>query len=118
MRTRRGKTVRADFDLVQSDADSRTVRWDQRIEGTPFAAVLSSSQTELRLAPVHAGASGPGAETEVTIEMRQEMSGGPAAGPRGRWSGRFGLSFGARMVRRAATATIDEALEGLERISV
>ncbi|MHB8531400.1 MAG: SRPBCC family protein [Solirubrobacteraceae bacterium] len=120
MKTRRGKTVRADFDLVRADSDSRTVRWDQRIEGTPFAAVLSSSQTELHLAPVSAGdgAGASGTATEVTIELRQEMSGGRAAGPRGRWSGRFGLSFGARMVRRAAGATIDEALEGLERISV
>lgn len=124
MRTRRGKTVRADFDLVRSDAASRTMRWDQRIEGTPFAAVLSASQTELQLAPLQQDADGAAA-TEVTIELRQEMSGGVVAGSRfaggargSRWTGRFGLSFGARMVRRAAAATIDEALDGLERISV
>src|SRR5690348_9100716 len=53
MRTRKGKLVRADFDIVRPSGDARatagvlSVRWDQRIEGTPFAAVLSSSATEL-----------------------------------------------------------------------
>jgi uncharacterized protein YndB with AHSA1/START domain len=121
MRTRRGKTVRADFDLVHADRASRTVRWQQRIEGTPFAAVLRSSETELRLVPVEDARAGAGGEaTEVTIEMRQEMSSGRAAKPqRGvRSFGRLNLSWGGRLVRRAATATIDEALDGLERISV
>ncbi|HEY0515716.1 MAG TPA: SRPBCC family protein [Solirubrobacteraceae bacterium] len=119
MRTRRGKTVRADFDMVHADASERTVRWDQRVEGTPFAAVLSSSQTELRLVPIAQGTDGSAAATEVTIELRQEISGDPAAGAqRRRGYGRLGFSWGARLVRRAATATIDEALAGLERISV
>ena len=113
MKTRRGKTVRADFDLVLADEGTRTVRWDQRIEGTPFAAVLSSSETELRLQPAD-----PPESTEVTIELRQEVS-DARSGPRPtRTFGRIGFTWGERLVRRAASATLDEALEGLERISV
>ena len=117
MRTRKGKTVRADFELVQLDEGTRTIRWDQLIEGTPFAAALSSSQTELRLAPVggEAGAAGvPAQATEVTIELRQQMSGGRAG--RAGTFGRFNPSWGARLVRKAAQATVEEALDGLERI--
>jgi uncharacterized protein YndB with AHSA1/START domain len=115
MKTKKGKTVRADFDLVESDEATGTVRWEQRIEGTPFAAVLRSSQTELRLTPAGVEASEQGGATEVTIEMRQEMAG--EAGPRSAFSGRPLLpSMGRRMIRRAATRLIDEALDGLERI--
>ncbi len=112
MRTRKGKLVRADFDIVHPPAEgeqgARTVRWDQRIEGTPFAAVLSVSETEVRLVPQAQGNSA----TEVTIELRQEMSRGSAR--------RLGGSVpraGSFMVRRAARATVEEALDGLERIS-
>ena len=56
--------------------------------------------------------------TDVTIELRQEMSSGRAVNPtRGRTLGRVNPSWGARLVRKAAQATIEEALEGLERIS-
>ena len=118
MRTRKGKLVRADFDIVRlaGDADTPagplTVRWDQRIAGTPFAAVLSSSETELRLQPVAEGDGSSAAATEVTIELRQEMCRGSAR--------RLGGSMpraGSFMVRRAAMATVREALDGLERIS-
>jgi len=121
MKTRKGKTVRADFDLVRADEGSGTVVWEQRLEGTPFAGVLSASETEVRVARA-GGASRGGLDdpadsvSEVTIEMRQELSGQsvPTLG------GRRPLlpSMGRRMVRRAATRTIEEALDGLERISV
>jgi uncharacterized protein YndB with AHSA1/START domain len=119
MKTRKGKTVRADFDLVEVDEAAGAVRWAQRIEGSPFAAVLRSSETELRLAPAGGEESERGGATEVTIEMRQEMSSGRAPKPRRSFlrSERMSLNWGARLVRRAATATIDEALDGLERIS-
>jgi hypothetical protein len=117
MTTRKGKTVRADFTIVESDPAARRVRWDQRIEGTPFAGVLSSSETELSLAALDAS---PEA-TEVTIEMRQELS--QHSQPKSRLvrtllpaAGSGGL--GGRLVRRAAQQTIGEALDGLERISV
>ena len=113
MMTAKGKTVRADFDLVEADEQQRSLIWSQRVAGTPFARLLRSAETEVRLADARPAASlagatdepqGRDAATTVTIELRQALSG-------------FFPRFGAFMVRRAAAATIDEALEGLERIS-
>jgi uncharacterized protein YndB with AHSA1/START domain len=111
MTTARGKVVRADFDLVESDAAGRSLTWSQRVQGTPFGRLLKSAETEVRLAPAGsqptAGDQGAAdaPATVVTIEMRQALTG-------------FFPRFGGYMVRRAAAATIDEALDGLERISV
>jgi uncharacterized protein YndB with AHSA1/START domain len=110
MRTRKGKLVRADFNVVACDDAERSLIWAQHVEGTPFARVLKSAETEVRLA---SGNGEAGETTEVTIELRQAMAG------RSRGSGLFmGFSsrFGGRLVRRAAQATIEEALDGLERI--
>jgi uncharacterized protein YndB with AHSA1/START domain len=62
MLTRKGKTVRADFSIVELDPSARRLRWSQQIEGTPFAGVLSSSETELALAQLEGER-----RTEVTI---------------------------------------------------
>jgi uncharacterized protein YndB with AHSA1/START domain len=97
MRTARGKLVRADFELVQSDEQARSLTWEQRLAGTPFARLLSSAETKVSLERAGDG-------TSVTIELRQTLTG-------------FFPRFGGFMVRRAAAATIDEALDGLERIS-
>jgi uncharacterized protein YndB with AHSA1/START domain len=97
MRTEKGKLVRADFQLVEVDPLGHRLRWEQRLEGTPFARVLSAAETELTLAPAGEG-------TTVSIELRQKLNGVLAR-------------VGGFMVRRAAIATVDEALEGLERIS-
>ena len=123
--TSKGKLVRADFDLVHRDEHEHTLRWAQRLEGTAFGRVLRSAETEVRLTPVAAGApatavvatagtdsggwSGDAdleqtAATDVTIELRQSPAG-------------FFARFGGFMIRRAATHTIDEALDGLARIS-
>ncbi len=102
MATSKGKLVRADFDLVLADEDARTLRWDQRVQGTPFGRLLKSAETEVRLSPQAPGLEAP--TTKVTIELRQALTG-------------FFPRFGGFMVRRAAAATIDEALNGLERIS-
>jgi uncharacterized protein YndB with AHSA1/START domain len=107
MKTRKGKLVRADFNVVCDEAE-RTLTWVQRIEGTPFASVLESAETQLRLAPVDA------AGTEVTIELRQQLA---ASSVRHNSFLRLAPRFGGRLVRRAATATIEEALDGLERVS-
>src|SRR3954468_16848249 len=72
MRTKKGKTVRADFDVVHTDEPARTVVWEQRLAGTPFAGVLAFSQTELR---VRESPGGVETTSEVTIEMRQELAG-------------------------------------------
>lgn len=91
--TEKGKTVRADFRLTES-SEPRLRRWEQEVDGTPFGRILSSAGTEVRLDPDAGG-------TRVTIELRQGLR---------------GLArFGGFMVRRAARAQLDEALDGLER---
>jgi uncharacterized protein YndB with AHSA1/START domain len=97
MRTAKGKLVRADFQLVESDERARSLKWEQRLAGTPFGRLLSSAETSVSLEDA-------GGATSVTIELRQTLTG-------------FFPRFGGYMVRRAAAATIDEALDGLERIS-
>jgi uncharacterized protein YndB with AHSA1/START domain len=108
MRTSKGRVVRADFERLRADADEHALSFAQRVQGTPFARVLRSAETEVRLAPAAVQGSLAGAEaaaTEVTIEVRQALSG-------------FFPRFGGFMVRRAAAATLEQALDGLERISV
>jgi uncharacterized protein YndB with AHSA1/START domain len=94
--SRRGRLVRADFRVVVRDERALLLRWSQQVEGTPFARVLASAETELRLEPA-------ARETNVTIELRQALHG-------------LFPNLGASRVRRAARATLDEALDGLERI--
>ena len=106
MRTSKGKTVRADFSVLERDAAAHALTWAQIVDGTPFARLLSAAETEVRL---QAGGDEPGgsggSSTEVTLELRQTLTG-------------FFPRFGGFMVRRAAGETLDEALDGLERISV
>ena len=97
MKTSRGRVVRADFKLTAADRSGGLLRWEQQVAGTPFARVLRSAVTEIGLQSV-------GEQTHVTIELRQTLSG---IFPR----------VGAWMVRRASSATLEGALDGLERIS-
>jgi uncharacterized protein YndB with AHSA1/START domain len=97
MKTRKGKLVRADFQLIESDEQAHRIMWEQQVLDTPFARVLASAETEVRLQADSAR------QTQVTIELRQVLHG---VFPR----------LGSYMVRRAAQATLDEALDGLERI--
>jgi uncharacterized protein YndB with AHSA1/START domain len=97
LKTAKGKVVRADFELVETDEQAWRIMWSQQVEGTPFARLLRSAETEVRLEADTAQA------TKVTIELRQVLNSGF---PR----------FGGYMVIRAARATLDEALDGLERI--
>jgi carbon monoxide dehydrogenase subunit G len=96
MRTAKGKTVRADFRLLERDAQARSLIWEQQLEGTPFARVLKEARTRVSLQEADGG-------TRVTIELEQKLSG-------------FFPRFGGFMLRRAAATTLDEALDGLERI--
>ncbi|HEV2982387.1 MAG TPA: SRPBCC family protein [Solirubrobacteraceae bacterium] len=97
MQTAKGKYVRADFELVEADEQAGTLRFEQRVDGTPFARLLRSASTMINLAPEGAG-------TCVTIELSQSLAGTLAR-------------LGSFLVRRAAVATVEEALDGLERIS-
>jgi uncharacterized protein YndB with AHSA1/START domain len=91
--TKKGRPVRVDFRLLQSEAPWRR-RWEQEIEGTPFERVLNEAVTEIQLEPDQGG-------TRVTIELRQKLRGYSRTG---------GL-----LLRRASTAKLDEALDGLAK---
>jgi carbon monoxide dehydrogenase subunit G len=98
LRASSGRSVRADFTLLEHDVDALRLRFSQRLQGSPFARVWRSSETTIALED--------GKEdsvTEVTIELRQTPSG---LLPR----------FGSFMMRRAAEKTIEEALDGLASI--
>jgi uncharacterized protein YndB with AHSA1/START domain len=93
-KTKRGRPVRIDFHVTESDPP-RTRSWEQEIAGTPFERVLNESIIEVRLEPVQGG-------TEVTIGQRQKLRGYSRTG-----------GF---LLRRATRSKLDEALDGLERI--
>jgi uncharacterized protein YndB with AHSA1/START domain len=92
--TKKGRAVRADFRLLDSDPPWRR-RWEQEVAGTPFERVLSEATTEIKLEPIDEG-------TRVKIELRQKLRGYSRVG-----------GF---MLRRATRAKLDEALDGLERV--
>jgi uncharacterized protein YndB with AHSA1/START domain len=99
-KTRRRRTVRADFRVIASEppegeytSGHRT--WSQEVEGTPFEPVLHESITEIALEPAGEG-------TKVTIAQRQRLRGYSKTG--------------ALAMRSATAKRLDEALAGLERI--
>jgi uncharacterized protein YndB with AHSA1/START domain len=92
--TKRGRPVRADFHLLESEPPSRRC-WEQEVAGTPFERVLDEAITEVTLEPVNNG-------TQVTIAQRQKLRGYSRTG---------GL-----LLRRATKGKLREAVEGLERV--
>jgi carbon monoxide dehydrogenase subunit G len=91
--TASGKSVRAQFRCLWS-RDLEGYAWEQQIEGSPFAKVLTSSVTSVTLEDRGDG-------TQVTIQADQRLR---------------GLSrLGGFMLRRATATQIEEALTGLER---
>jgi len=93
-KTKRGRPVRIDFRVIESQPPWARA-WEQEIAGTPFERVLNRSVIEVRLEPVPAG-------TEVTIAQQQKLRGYSRTG---------GL-----LLRRATRSRLEEALDGLERI--
>jgi uncharacterized protein YndB with AHSA1/START domain len=94
LRTRKGRSVRADFRWLER-ADGERCAWAQEIAGTPFERILAAAETEVRLTR-------SGAATEVTLTLRQRLRG---ASRLGGW-----------MARGAARRQLDEALDALEGI--
>jgi uncharacterized protein YndB with AHSA1/START domain len=92
--TRKGRPVRADYHLLESEPPWR-LSWEQELVGTPFERLLHEAVTEVRLEPDDEG-------TRVTIELRQRLRGYSR--------------FGGFMLKRATRAKLDEALDGLEAI--
>lgn len=100
-KTRRKRTVRADFRLLASEppggeytSGHRT--WEQEVAGTPFEPVLTESITEIALDP------GDGDTTRVTLAQRQKLRGYSKTGA---WA-----------MRSATGKRLDEALDGLARL--
>lgn len=99
--TKKGRTVRIDFRVLASeppDADHPGRRsWEQDIPGTPFERVLREAITDVWLAPADDGGA------RVTIAQRQKLRGYSRTGG---W-----------LLRRATRGRLDEALDGLARIT-
>src|SRR4029079_4651279 len=92
--TDKGRSIRADFRVVESRAPE-VGRWVQEVEGSPFERLLRSAETEIRLER-------DGGATRVTVTLSQRLKGLGA--------------FGGFMVRRANGRLADEALERLARL--
>jgi uncharacterized protein YndB with AHSA1/START domain len=90
--TDRGRSVRADFKVLESHAPERRV-WEQELVGTPFERVFAAARTEVALAPGPEG-------TRVTLVVRQRLRGS--------------ARLGGWVVRRATGRLLDEALASLE----
>ncbi len=93
-KTKRGRPVRVDFRVIESEPPWGRA-WEQEIAGTPFERVLNESIIEVRLEPVEGG-------TEVTIGQHQKLRGYSRTG-----------GF---LLKRATRSKLDEALDGLERV--
>jgi uncharacterized protein YndB with AHSA1/START domain len=91
----RGKSVRADYTLVETDPLNRLV-WRHEIEESPFERILRESITEVEIEPADVGLS------NVSLTLRQR--------PRG-----F-ARFGFLQLRLAAVRQVEGALDGLEAV--
>ena len=89
-----GRSLRADFRVVESRAPERRM-WEQELDGTPFERVFAAASTEVKLLPDDGG-------TRVTIVLRQQVRGS--------------ARLGGFMVRRASGRVLDEALDALEAL--
>ena len=90
--SRTGKSVRADYSLVEADEAER-VLWRHEVEESPFERLLHESTTEIALAPEASG----GTKVRLTLNQR----------PRG-WA-----RFSPFQLRAAAVRQAEAALEGL-----
>ncbi|MFN8131511.1 MAG: SRPBCC family protein [Solirubrobacteraceae bacterium] len=89
--TKKGKTLRADYRVLEDDPPRRR-SWYQELEASPFERLLSEHVTAVTVDEAPGG-------SDVTIEIRQRLR---------------GISrLGSPIVRRASRQLIDEALDGL-----
>jgi uncharacterized protein YndB with AHSA1/START domain len=95
LQTDKGRSVRADFRVLESSAPE-VRRWRQDVADSPFERLLRSAETEVRLAPHGAGG------TRVTLTIDQRLRGVGA--------------LGGFLVRRATRTQADEALDALQRL--
>jgi hypothetical protein len=97
LESRKGKTVRADFAVVEQTSPERC-RWRRKPDGTPFERMRRRAEVTIELRS-EALAGLEGAATRVTLTLRR------AAGAQ-----RLGT------LRRAGRAELDQALAELGRI--
>ena len=90
-----GKSVRADYSLVEAEEPER-VLWRHEVEESPFERLLTESTTEIALAPDAGG----GTVVSLTVDQR----------PRG-WA-----RFSPFQLRAAAGRQAEAALEGLAEL--
>ena len=90
--SRTGKTVRADYTLLESEPE-RLLAWRHEVEESPFERILSESTTTVALEPEDGS-------TRVTLTARLQARG-------------F-ARFGVWQLRRATARQLVAALEGLE----
>jgi uncharacterized protein YndB with AHSA1/START domain len=91
----KGKSVRADYSLVEAREPER-LSWKQEVEESPFERLLSSASTEITLESESSG----GTRVRLTLDQR----------PRG-WA-----RFSPFQLRAAARRQAEEALEGLAEL--
>lgn len=91
-KTKKGRTVRADFRIATLE-DEREIRVVQQLEGTPFERIFSKAGKRCLVVPTETGG------TELTLELDQT----PAGMAR----------FGAFMVRGAMRKQLDQGLDAL-----
>ena len=91
----KGKSVRADYSLVEAREPER-LSWKQEVEESPFERLLSSASTEITLEPESSG----GTRVRVSLDQR----------PRG-WA-----RFSPFQLRAAARRQAEGALEGLAEL--
>jgi len=96
MKSRKGRSLRADYTLLSSDHPRRR-SWRHEVAESPFERILSDSVWELELEPVGDSA------TRVTITARLTLRG-------------FSR-FGGLQVRMATRKQLDRALDGLQRLA-
>ena len=94
--TPKGRTLRADYTLVDSD-HPRRIRWRQEVEESPVERILESAVTELELEPAEEG------NTEVKLTQRLGLRGFSRLG---------GLQ-----IRRATRRQLQGALDGLGELA-
>jgi uncharacterized protein YndB with AHSA1/START domain len=92
--TRRGKPVRLDFTVVESDPPQRR-SWTQELAGTPFERLLTAWTTTITLEPDGEAA------CLVTLEEHQQLRG----------SFRAGLLLQRRPARRRVQSALDALAE-------
>jgi uncharacterized protein YndB with AHSA1/START domain len=113
LKTSKGHTVRADFRLTDLDEAALKLTWEQQLENTPFGRLLKAAQTEVSLQGCQDMTA-----TEVTIALHQTLHGlSSSVGSSLPLTYAYFPRLGSFLIRRAAAATLEEALDGLERIA-